>query len=721
MFGSVERASVGCPAVERKARLSLLDVGVGVRPLSLLAAVVALTGLASYYLDVVHWHPLVAELALILPFGVVATLLVVYERRKAHEVRREFALATERSEALRAAAEARQLTHHIVEQSLIGMAFYRGDTSECVIANEALARIAGSELNLIKAQKFRSVDSWKRGGLLTVAERVLQVGTPERVTTHLVSTFGREMDVDCLLSRVTLENTAHILLMVDDVTERVRVEAKLRDEAARAQRFLDTVQTIVVFLDSSGRITLINRKGCEMLGWPLEELVGRSWFEICLPQSMNDQSTGTDFHRIINGEMEPFKSFDHPVITRNGGLRLIEWRTGPLTSAEGLLLGSISSGIDVTEKREAEQALDTANQRLQQAVMRATELAQSAEAASRAKSTFLANMSHELRTPMNAVLGFAEVMQHDDNLTDVQRENLRTIQRCGGALLELINEVLELSKIEAGHMTAHFGAVNLRELGRELHRLFQPQARQKGLELELTIRPEVPTLVLADEGKLRQIMVNLLANAIKFTSRGSVSMVIARNQDLLEISVVDTGVGIEPDALESIFLAFTQGNAGRESHQGTGLGLTLCRMLAKLHGGDVRVHSELGGGSTFTVELPLKEPSESDPLVTKRPQAAEYSQPLAQPQGVSSGDTSTAPADATPPLSTNGVRNFPPEWWESLDEATSLGDIARIRKLADEIHSRSPMLAVQLRMLASRFDLRGIDKLIHRGSGQWIL
>jgi len=284
----------------------------------------------------------------------------------------------------------------------------------------------------------------------------------------------------------------------------------------------------------------------------------------------------------------------------------------------------------LVEHRRFEITLDAANRDLQAAIECTKDMAQKADAANRAKSAFLANMSHEIRTPMNAVLGFAELMRHDNNLTFVQQENLSIIYRSGSALLALINDILEVSKIEAGHQTLRPASVSLVQLGQELRQLFGPQAAQKGLTLSVSLAPDVPSAVIADEGKLRQILVNLSANAIKFTRQGHVSIAFGCTVDTLTIAVTDTGVGIESEALDTIFSAFTQGKAGQSSNQGTGLGLTLCRMLARLHGGDVSVNSELARGSTFTVTLPLRAGADTGLGATPSP-ATRMKRPILAP------------------------------------------------------------------------------------------
>ena len=233
-----------------------------------------------------------------------------------------------------------------------------------------------------------------------------------------------------------------------------------------------------------------------------------------------------------------------------------------------------------------------------------------AEAANRAKSVFLANMSHELRTPLNAILGFAELMARDESVPEGQRHNLETIARSGHHLLTLINDILEISKIEAGRLTLQPAPCDLTELVETVVEAMELRARQAGLAVRLHMTAAVPHYIRTDAGKLRQILINLLANAVKFTAHGSVDLDVAVPADggdkpLLVFVVRDTGVGIAANELESIFRPFYQTEQGARASEGTGLGLTIARQYAQLLGGELTATSELGTGSVFTLRLPV--------------------------------------------------------------------------------------------------------------------
>jgi signal transduction histidine kinase len=230
--------------------------------------------------------------------------------------------------------------------------------------------------------------------------------------------------------------------------------------------------------------------------------------------------------------------------------------------------------------------------------------------ASRAKSVFLANMSHELRTPLNGILGYVQLMERDESLTESQRENLGVIMRSGEHLLALINDVLSISKIEAGQATLNERTFDLGRLLQGLEEMFRVRAEAQGLHLIFDLAPALPRHASGDDGKLRQILINLLGNAFKFTESGGVALRATWEQGMARFEVEDTGHGIAPDELGRIFEPFVQTEAGVRSGEGTGLGLTITNNFVALMGGQIEVRSEIGRGTTFgfDVRLPAASP-----------------------------------------------------------------------------------------------------------------
>lgn len=298
----------------------------------------------------------------------------------------------------------------------------------------------------------------------------------------------------------------------------------------------------------------------------------------------------------------------------------------PSAEEENLLLYLFAHMLVNVKKRAiAETKLLETNQYLEFATQKANEMAAKAEQANKSKSAFLANMSHEIRTPLNAIIGFSQLMNRDKHLTDSQREYNVSIIRAGEHLLALINDILELSKIEAGRVVLNPTNVDLHAMIEDIQMIFKDRAQSKHLQFICEISDELPQYVFVDEGKLRQIFVNLIGNAIKFTEEGGIAVrtrtsALNAEDSILTVEIQDSGPGIPAHEIDKLFKHFEQTSTGIHKGSGTGLGLALSRELAILMGGDISVSSEVGKGSVFTFQVKIKKGSASaiEKNITKR-------------------------------------------------------------------------------------------------------
>lgn len=375
-----------------------------------------------------------------------------------------------------------------------------------------------------------------------------------------------------------------------DVTRRVTTEIALEEATAIYHSLVESLPINVFRKDREGRIIFCNQRYCDTLGKPLKELIGANDYDLfsseLADKYCNDDrwvlQTGLPFHDIE----------EHP--GPDGKKVYVEVLKAPITDADGRRVGIQGMFWDVTTRKRAEEALREAKEL--------------AETANQAKSDFLANMSHEIRTPMNAIIGMTDLLL-DSNLDDTQQEYLTMVQQSGESLMTLINDILDFSKIEAGKLELDVLSFNLADRLADTMRTLALRAHSKNIELTMRIDSRVPTRVIGDVGRLRQVLVNLVGNAIKFTHEGEIVVSVdvdSFNQDEVRLvfAVSDTGIGIPDDKIDHVFREFEQADSSTtRQYGGTGLGLAIVSRLVDLMGGKLGVTSQLGKGSSFSFSL----------------------------------------------------------------------------------------------------------------------
>jgi len=499
-----------------------------------------------------------------------------------------------------------------------------------------------------------------------------------------------------------------------------KTSESLRLERDMAQQYLDIAAVMLVAIDAGHKVTMINKKGCDILGYEEKDILGRDWFDNFVPEHHRDKEREL-FDRLLAGSIDTIECDQKVVLTEGGEEKIIGWRNTLLEDGQGNPAVILSSGEDITDricmqkeiiqaKNLWEEAFDTINDaitihdsnfniikmnRTAEEMLKYSPVAgkinkkcfelyhgtdvpplkcpscaslttgspsgtevyepnlkkyieikalprfdssgkvnglvhivtdisrrkkaedemkkamEDAKVASRAKSEFLANMSHEIRTPMNGIIGMTDLVL-ETGLNEKQKGFLEIVKQSADSLLRIINDILDFSKIEAGKMELDHTAFNLSNTITNIADIFKVQAYKKNIDMRCEISPDVPVILKGDPNRLRQVLVNLLGNAVKFTDRGSVRLKVSLSSversdteagasASLLFSVIDTGVGIPDEKLEDIFELFTQvdGSSTRK-FGGTGLGLSISKSLVKMMGGDIQVSSEAGSGSTFS-------------------------------------------------------------------------------------------------------------------------
>jgi PAS domain S-box-containing protein len=403
-----------------------------------------------------------------------------------------------------------------------------------------------------------------------------------------------------------------------DVTEHKQAEKAL-EQSEEKFRLITENSVVGIYIIQDAKMVYVNRSFAKTFGYSPEEIIGT-----LSPKDLihldDIQDVMRRFQERLDGKTER-SNIVYKAIKKDGSLFYIEVY-GMVIDYQGrpAVMGTL---IDVTERKWAEEELEKYREHLEEMIReRTAELIAArdqAEVANRAKSTFLANMSHELRTPLNSILGIAQLMERDAGFPGQHRATLKILSRSGTHLLELINDLLEISKIEAGKMIPVITSFDLPSFLGDLEEMTRLRADPKGLRLRFEYESHLPQYIETDVRKLRQILVNLLGNAIKYTEKGRVTLRVAFKEgmdiipaatplslDRLEFEIEDTGIGMAPEDTQRIFDPFVQLDPGLAARDGTGLGLTLTRMFVELLDGEITVRSQVGKGSTFVFNIAVK-------------------------------------------------------------------------------------------------------------------
>jgi PAS domain S-box-containing protein len=410
---------------------------------------------------------------------------------------------------------------------------------------------------------------------------------------------GTEFLANVLWTKMEVEGKLILLTTIRDITEQRRAEEALRTSERKLRLFADNVYDVIWAIDFSGRFTYVSSSVNLLLGYTPDELMHFKIDSVLTPEStaLAYRHLEQALAAAQSGQRAAGKILELEQVRKDGSTVMTEVSYSGMYDESGQIVAFQGISRDITDRKQAEINLAQARDE--------------AQAANLAKSQFLATMSHEIRTPMTAILGYADLLM-DPTIDASSRNNYATtIRRSGEHLLTLINDILDLSKIEAGKMTLDLGPCHLVALLADIASLFQPRSKEHGISFSLEFQGPLPETIHTDGARLRQALINLTGNAIKFTEKGSAKIVTSflpdgdQGQPAVRIDVVDTGIGISQETLKKLFLPFSQGDPlTTKKYGGTGLGLAISYHIAKMLGGSLTVRSKFGQGSTFTLTIP---------------------------------------------------------------------------------------------------------------------
>jgi PAS domain S-box-containing protein len=548
----------------------------------------------------------------------IPTLELPFIHRSGNRVWYQFTMATAQSDrrlGLLHNIDSRKRTENRLRESEARKAAILDTAIDCIFTADNDGRILEFNPAAERTFGYRRADILNRSMADLIDQesfrRLHSVGIAQALREGVGSAVGRRFEVSCqradgtkfpaevAITAVHLEGRLLFTTFLRDITEsRLAAETLRRkeEEARKLALVAATTDNLVVITDSKGNIEWVNEAFSRLTEYTLAEVLGRRPGQVLQGPETNRSTVAYMHDQIVVGR--PFKA-EILNYSKSGRKYWIDLEVQPIRDADGNLCNFIAVERDITARNNAVRELQLAKE--------------AAEAANRSKSQFLANISHEVRTPMGAILGFADMLLDPKLPSDEHLRCLHSIRRNGRHLLELLNDILDLSKIEAGKLDIMLEPCSPWKVALEVFTSLRVRAEEKGVIVSLTPQGPLPESFETDTGRLRQILVNILSNAIKFTDQGKNVRVILKAEvsapprpSWMSFTVEDEGIGIRPEQMSDLFQPFQQlDNSTTRRFGGTGLGLSICKKLSQLLGGSITAASELGRGSSFVLRLPL--------------------------------------------------------------------------------------------------------------------
>lgn len=508
---------------------------------------------------------------------------------------------------------------------------YSADSLNILQANYAAADLYGYDRRAIRALSVVDLFAKEPGIYPDLLIEELRKPTNSIGPVVHVSADKQEVVVSLISCPFELRGMDARVLLIYDETVRRTTEEALRSSEERYRELFENANDVILLHDLKGKILAVNRAAEHLTGYSRSEVLGRNVEQLVVPEARGRISDVIRAH--LGGSNSQHEEL--PVLTKSGVVRYLEISLRVIyRKGHPVLVQSIAR--DITERKHAEQTLMESARALQQKNAELSTALRLAREATQLKEQFLANTSHELRTPMNGIMGMIGLLKSTELSAD-QREYADAVSQCANDLLTIINDLLDLSQIDAGHLSISRERFDVHESVRAVVKLLRLRATAKNLPLTFEIDSRVPSMIYGDSVRFRQILTNLIANAIKFTFTGGVHIRLVlpeqndldqnqseQRQDVIRCEVIDSGIGVEESVRERIFEAFFQADGTtRRRFGGTGLGLAICKQLVSIMGGRIGTYNNKpGSGATFWFEIPrysdgdeaAQEEQESAPL-----------------------------------------------------------------------------------------------------------